>query len=140
VTAAKTDSDVRELVLASFQKELTRLRPGLLRRLVFRLSPMPEIGYAQQYSTTDQRGHMSGPVLGVWRITPDAVEQLPIDFRIPDPDFSGSRYACTYFTFTLPDASGLGVAASQSGPRCGFGYRYRVGIDSVEMEEGLWIS
>jgi len=140
MTITKTDSEITGLVLASFQQELIRFRPGWFTRLVFRPPPMPAVGYAQQFSATDERGHMSGSVLAVWRVTPDAVEKMPVDFTVPEPDFSRSRYDCTYFMFTLPDASGLGVAASQSGPRCGSGYRYRVGVDSVEMAEGLWIS
>jgi hypothetical protein len=101
---------------------------------------MPVVGYAQQFSAADESGQMSGEVLGIWRITPDGIEKMPVGFSVPKADFTHNRYDCTYFTFTLPDASGLGVAGSQSGPRCGCGYRYRVGVDGVETAEGLWIS
>ena len=135
-----TDSEILELVLASFQKELIRFRPGWLTRLLFRPPHMPEVGFAQQFSATDEQGHMSGAVVGVWLITPQTVEKMPADFAVPDPDFSQPRYACTYFMFTLPDASGLGEAASQSGPLCGGGYRYRVTAAGVQMAQALWIS
>jgi hypothetical protein len=140
MTATKSDSEIIQLVLASFQKDLLRYRPGWFARLVFRTPPMPEVGYAQQFATADARGHMSGPVLGVWCITAQNIEKLPSDFPVPAPDFGRSRYSCTYFTFTLPDSSGLGVAASQSGPLCGLGYRYSVVAGRVEIAEGLWIS
>ena len=136
----KTDSEILDLVLASFQQELVRFRPDWLRRLLFRTPPMPEVGFAQLYSATDEQGRFSGAVLGVWRITPHTLQKMPADFVVPEPVYSQSRYPCSYFTFTLPDASGLGVAASHSGPRCGMGYRYRVAANSVKMAEALWIS
>jgi len=98
---------------------------------------MPVVAYARQYSAFDEReAEMSGTVLGVWRITPDTVERMPTDFSI----LERNRYACTRFSFTLPDKSGPGVWASQSGPLCGVGRRYRVNADSIEMAEILWIS
>jgi hypothetical protein len=141
VTIAKTDSEIVELVLASFQKDLARFGRRWFSRLIFRAPAKPSIGYVEQYSATDEKGDMVGPVLGVWRITPEIVERLPVDFRLPEPSsISSNRYDCTFFSFTLPDLSGLGVASSVSGPRCGIGYRYRIGIDGIEMAEGLWIS
>ena len=78
-------------------------------------------------------GTCRGSVLGVWRITPDAIEKMPLDFEVPEPDPSQGSWSCTYFRFTLPDASGLGTSESVSGPLCGYGYHYRVGDDSVEI-------
>jgi hypothetical protein len=141
VTTTKTDSEVIELVLASFQKKLRPFRRSLLARMAdrlrFRPRPMPVVAYAQQYSAADERyPGMSGTVLGVWRITPDTVERMPTDFSILEPN----PYAYTYFSFTLPDKSGLGVWASRSGPLCGVGRRYRVSADSIEMADVLWVS
>ncbi len=138
----KRDSEVIELVLVSFQKQLRPFRRSLWARmadrLLFRPRPMPVVAYAQQYSAFDEREtEMSGTVLGVWRITPDTVERMPTDFSI----LERKRYPRTYFSFTLPDKSGLGVWASRSGPLCGIGYRYRVSADSIEMVQlPLWIS
>jgi len=105
---------------------------------------MPIIGYVQQFSAADESGFMSGTVRSVWRITPDAVERMPAGSAVPEPDMTRTRYDCTYFGFTLPDESGLGVAFSQFGPLWGSGFRYRVsnkqGVDGIEMAEGLWIS
>ncbi len=141
MTTTKTDSEVIELVLASFQKELRPFRRSLLARmadrLLFRPRPMPVVGYARRYSAADERepDMLSGTVLGVWRITPDTVERMPSDFSARD------RYAHTHFSFTLPDKSGFGVWASRSGPLCGIGYRYRVSADSIEKAGmPLWIS
>ena len=140
MTTTKTDSEVIELVLASFQKELRPFRRSLLAqmadRLLFRPRPMPVVAYARQYSAFDEReAEMSGTVLGVWCITPDTVERMPTDFS------TRNRYAYTYFSFTLPDKSGLAVWASRSGPLCGIGYRYRVSADSIEKARlPLWIS
>jgi hypothetical protein len=140
VTTTKTDSEVIELVLASFQKELRPFRRSLLARmadrLLFRPRPMQVVAYARQYLAADEREPgMSGPVLGIWRITPDTVERIPTDFS------TRNRHARTYFSFTLPDKSGFGVWASQSGPLCGIGRRYRVSADSIEMAPmPLWIS
>jgi hypothetical protein len=142
VTTTKTDSEVVELVLASFQKELRTFRRSLLARmadrLLFRPRPKPVVAYARQFSAADEReAEMSGPVLGVWRITPDTVERMPTDFST----LERHRYAYTYFSFTLPGKSGFGVWASRSGPLCGIGYRYRVSADSIEMAPmPLWIS
>jgi hypothetical protein len=141
VTTTKTDSEVIELVLASFQKELRPFRRSLLARMAdrlrFRPRPMPVVAYARQYSAADERyPGMSGTVLGVWRITPDTVERMPTDFSI----LERNPYAYTYFSFTLPDKSGLGVWASRSGPLCGVGRCYRVSADSIEMGRILWIS
>src|SRR5204863_5410290 len=107
-------------------------------RLLFRPRPKPVVAYARQYSAFDEReAEMSGTVLGVWRITPDMVERMPTDFSI----LERNRYAYTYFSFTLPDKSGLGVWASRSGPLCGIGFPYRVSADSLEMAPmPLWIS
>jgi len=70
VTITKTDSEVIELVLASFQKELRPFGRSLLARmadrLLFRLRPMPVVAYARQFSAADQgEAEMCGTVLGV---------------------------------------------------------------------------
>lgn len=136
----KSDSEIIGLVLVSFQKELAEYQPREPSRAKTSPPPWSVIGYAQRYLATDERGNMSGSVLGVWRITPDAIEKMPLDFEVPEPDPSQGSWSCTYFRFTLPDASGLGTSESVSGPLCGYGYHYRVGDDSVEIVKGLWIS
>lgn len=142
MTATKTDSEIVELVLASFQKELVPVRHGWLTRLLYRLpaKPEPVVGYAQQYSAANEQGFPSGTVVGIWRITPEAIERMPADFPVPKPDSPHGRFPCTYFSFTLPDESGLGVLASQSAPLCGAGSQYRVSVDGIEMAGGGWIS
>lgn len=137
--AMKSDSEIIGLVLVSFQKELAEYQTREPSRAKTSPPPWSMIGYARQYSATDKRGNISGSVLGVWRITPEAIEKMPLAFQVPEPD-SQDNFSCTYFMFTLPGTSGLGTYASQSGPLCGFGCRYRVGDDSVEMAERLWIS
>ena len=139
--ATKTDSEIIELILSSFQKELGDSRPGWLVRLLFRPPPMPDaIGYVQQFQGIDEIGSVTGTVQGSWRITYNTIEKLPSDFSIPRPDLSGGFFGYKYFTFTLPDASELGFASWQSGPRCGLGYYYKVDNNRVKKAKALWIS
>lgn len=141
MSVIKTDSEITELILSSFQKELGDSRPGWLARLLFRSPPMPDaVGYVQQFQGIDEIGSMTGMVQGVWRITYNTIEKLPSDFSIPWPDLSSNLYGYKYFTFTLPGASKLGFVSWQSGPRCGLGYYYKVDNNSVKMAKALWIS
>lgn len=141
MSATKTDSEIIELILSSFQKELGDSRLGWLAWLLFRSPPMPDaVGYVQQFQGIDEMGSMTGTVQGVWRITYNTIEKLSSDFSIPRSDLSCSLYGFKYFTFTLPDASELGFASWQSGPRCGLGYYYKVDNNSIKMAKALWIS
>jgi len=101
VTTTKTDSEVIELVLASFQKELRPFRRSLSARMadrsLFRPRPMPVVAYARHYSAADEsETGMSGPVLGFWRITPDTVERMPTDFS------TRNRYCSHAFLIQSP--------------------------------------
>lgn len=136
----KTDTEVLELLLKSFQNELAPVQMSWLERILYNPPCWPEVGFATRFSAPDESGHFSGDIVGVWRITLEAVEKMPDGFSVPEPDIFQSVYKYHYFCFTLPDTSGFGWTSSQSGPRCGIGGSYRVTEDGIEGAAGGWIS
>ena len=121
----RTNSEILELILKSFQKKLCGLKL--------------EFGYIKQCLEKNDGISLSefGDIVKIWRITPDVIEEVPNDFQIPKPDHPGRRYECAYFTFTLPNASGLGRGASVWGSMAGGGFSYRVSAEGVEQVETL---
>ena len=126
ITTTRTDTELLELILTSFQKKLRGLMLG--------------VGYIKQCLATNDSISLSGfgEIVGIWRITPEVIEKMPDEFQVPKPDCPDRRYECAYFTFILPNASGLGRGASVWGSMAGGGFSYRVSAEGVEHVETLW--
>lgn len=105
----------------------------------------PTFGYVLEFARACIPGQPEQEVLRSWRITATTTEPLAPNTPVPPPaTVSGSFSDIAFFTFSLPDDSGLGTKSSQIGPRYGSGFRYRPiitnGTIEIQAEEQLWVS
>jgi hypothetical protein len=144
MSSIATEDEVVQRVLETFQHELRGLRGGWFSRMF--MGDAPTEGYARRLSELDVRGHMTGSVLGVWRITHTEIAALPLSFIVPAPaGLNGMYYNRGSFDFVIaPDGTSI-VAGCQVGPRFGSGVRYQVvtndsGQLSLKLADTLWRS
>jgi len=115
------------LILAHFQKKLSRKQAGFLSRLLLS-SRRILVAYVEQINPN---GDGEKPI-AIWRITANSVEQLSANFEIPKPVLSDPRrgFEFSRFTFTLPDQTGCGTMSSSSGPRMFYSHKYCISSET----------
>ena len=136
--------NVVQSVLEAFRCELRALRSGWFMRTL--MGDAPTEGYVRQLSELDARSHMSGQILGVWRITQNDMAVLPVSFIIPPASHrSGMYFDRGTFDFVVAPDRKTVVVGWQVGPRFGRGFRYEIVTDdrghtSLGLAETLWKS